>query len=72
MLPPIATIEIVGLVMSLPLEALVDARVGERLPAGRHGSAYESFGARARECDVTESITGPEIHGGVTAYARAR
>ena len=27
---------------------------------------------RARECDATESTTGPEIHGGVTAYARAR
>ena len=72
MLPPIATIEIGASVMSLPLEALEDVRVRERLLAGRHRSAYPSFGVWARESDATESITGPEIHEGVTADARAR
>lgn len=72
MLPPIATIEIVESVMSPPLLAIEDARVGEHLLAGRHGSAFASPCGRARECDATESTTGPEIHGGVTAYARAR
>ena len=52
--------------MSPPLLAIEDARVGEHLLAGRHGSAFASPRGRARECDATESTTGPGNPRGVS------